>query len=238
MPWVIATLVIVLVGVGTAVLLTRPHAVPPAGSITPTSGAVVFSDGFADPASGWPTQTLASGTTFAYQGGAYVITAAQTLDHFAYAPYTAGVAQASFSVTAMQDKGGPQGSGYGVVCRTGTGSSRVSYEFRLQADGVWAIERRDGLPSATTPAALIKKGTSSAAAGPQAVTVMGMCLSPGSGRVTTLVFYVNGNRVADFTDDDSNLSGSVTWTGGILVVSRDTATNTVVVTNFTERNLG
>src|ERR1700752_172082 len=102
---------------------------PSPGGLTPTSGAVVFSDDFHDPNSGWSTGTLASGTTIGYSNGHYVIVAKGSLQHYANAPYKSPLDELEMSVTATQSPGAPAGAGFGVLCYTGTGVQQVTYQF-------------------------------------------------------------------------------------------------------------
>jgi hypothetical protein len=75
-----------------------PHSIGAGGPVDPGRGAVVFSDDFSDPGSGWPTEPLASGTTFNYEKAGYVVVAKGDLVHFAGSPYDRPLRQLGMSV--------------------------------------------------------------------------------------------------------------------------------------------
>ena len=204
--------------------------------LTADRGTIVFSDDFSDPTSGWTTAPLPSGTTFAYGVGGYVVTAKGALHHFSFAPYVDPVQQLSQSVSATEPAtpGASGAGGVGVVCRRGTGSSQLQYEFLVFSDRRWYVERRDGAAEGSVPTVL-KQGSLSAGPGSTPVEVDGMCASETDGRTTRLALFVNGRKVADLANVASTFL-DLGWRGGIDVASGANP-STFTVGHFAERDL-
>ena len=199
------------------------------------AGGLVFADNFADPSSGWSSGTAASGTTFRYSNGTYVVVGKGTLHHLLFAPYSRQLDQLSMEASATQTGGAPNGAGFGVFCDTGSGSAELAYELLVLQPGTWYVERSDGRVSPTNEVSIIKQGSSPEAPGVTPLTVTGMCATLADGHTTRLALFVDGNLVADVTDFTSaTLSG---WVGGVVTASRETQSTTVTFTQFKERNL-
>jgi hypothetical protein len=213
-----------------------PTPAPITRDITSTSGAVVFSDDFHDPASGWSTTTLPSGSSFSYRGGKYVVFAKGTLHHYADSPYAQPHQQLSASVIATQSAGASVGAGFGVTFRRGSGAAEVRYEFVVLVGGEFFIEAGTGPDTATNAPVVVKQGTSPSAPGATPMTVAGACMTSTDGRATRLVLFVNGANLADITETQT-LAGNG-WVAGIDIASRDTSPSTVTITRFDERDLG
>jgi hypothetical protein len=199
-----------------------------------SKGAVVFSDRFNDPGSGWPAQTLTSGTTLAYQGGRYVITMQGSLHHFANSPYGAPQQQLGLLVRGSIDAAGSSGSpGFGVVCRRGSAKTAVQYELFVRGDGRWFVERRDGGLS-TTRSPLVLKSGSTSRPGPGEFEVEGVCATLGRSRVTRVWLFKEGALLADLSDRAPSLRGPG-WLGGILASSAGSG-QVVSFSRFEERD--
>jgi hypothetical protein len=210
-------------------------AVPGAsGIITPDQGTVAYSDQFGDPNSGWTTVELASGTTFAYQAGRYVVTARGSLHHFAVSPFEVPIAKLSVLAKATQSLTAPAGTGFGVLCAEGGDlQSGLRYEFLALNTGDWFIERRG---AGNSQPAVVRQGKTSAKPGSNPVTVEGVCNTLSDSRTTRLLMFVNGHQVADLQDSIGPISGQG-WAGGIDVASRSQAPSAVSVSDFEERDL-
>jgi hypothetical protein len=203
------------------------------GVIAPDQGTLAFSDQFSDPNSGWTTSELASGTTFAYVGGRYVVTAKGSLHHLAVSPYEVPIAKLSVRVKATQSPGAPPGAGFGVLCAEGGDlQTSLRYEFLALTTGDWVIERRDG----NSQPAVLGRGETSATPGDTPMTVEGVCNTLSDGRTTRLLMFVDGHRVAD-TKDSIGLIDGQGWAGGIDVASQSKAASAVSVSDFEERDL-
>jgi hypothetical protein len=204
-------------------------------SPSPTPGVVLFSDDFHDPASGWQTDTLPSGTTFKYTPAGFEVFAKGLLHHIAAAPYGRTLSKISVSTTATQSSPAPAGAGFGVTCDRGTGDDEIRYEFVAYADATWTIERLDGPLSATgTPPDVLKQGALSAKPGATPLTIEGICVTQADGASTKLTLLINGVQVTELTD-----SATLTGTGWYaeLLVSSDDPPTTVVVTKFEVRTV-
>lgn len=198
-------------------------------------GNVVFTDDFSDPNSGWSTGTTASGTTFEYSGGAYVVVGKGSLHHLGFAPYDRQVIQVSMTTSATQSTGAPNGAGFGVFCESGSGSTTLDYQLLVEEPGTWFLERSSGPVSPTNSASIIKQGSSPDAPGSAPVKITGMCATLADSHTTRLALFVNGRLLVDATDTTSDaVSG---WDGGILTASRASQATTVTFTNFQERDL-
>jgi len=247
--------VVIAVGVTAAVVITaiagglalyvgsrlpRPAAsaqasgTPSPRGLTASSGTVLFSDDFHDPASGWDTTTRGSGTTFTYRDGTFVIVSKGDLYHPEASPYTVPVARLSQAITATQSNGAPGDAGFGVECVQGNGAQQLSYNFVL-AGGIFYISRHVGPDTPTNFSTTLKQGTAHVAPGLTPVTVVGDCIMSGDGTPTRLVLFVNGEKAADVTDTAT--VPSTGWTGGIVTASDSFAPSTDIVTRFEERDL-
>jgi hypothetical protein len=197
-------------------------------------GVLVFSDDFHDPASGWLTETLPSGTTFKYTAGGLEVFAKGALHHISAAPYGRARAKISVSTTATQSSPAPDGAGFGVTCDRGTGDAEIRYEFIAYADGTWTIERLDGPLSATgSPPDVLKQGTLTAKPGATPLTIEGICVTQLDGKSTKLTLLINGVQVTQITDTASTLPDAGWYAE--LIVSSDDPPTTVVVTKFEVR---
>lgn len=197
-------------------------------------GALVFQDDFSDPGSGWTTTPLPSGTTFTYGPAGYAVVAKGDLHHFSFAPYADPVQQLSASVSATESSAADSAGGVGVVCRRGSGSSQLQYEFLLFSDRRWYVERRDGVTGTSVPTVL-KQGSSAVAPGSTSVAVAGMCASETDGRTTRLALFVNGLKVADVADVATTFQ-DLGWRSGIDVASGNSPA-TIDISQFEERDL-
>jgi hypothetical protein len=238
---VLALLVIVWIAVGAVIVgepitrfRVRPAPVTTETTIAANHGAVVFSDEFRDPSSGWTVQTLPSGTTFSYGATGYVVVAKGTLDHFAMAPYQRPVQQMAISVTATQSNDAPIGAGYGVSCWRGQFASELRYDFLVTTGGDWKVDRRQGGVS-TGPVILIQ-GKSKVALGSTPLAVEGMCATLADQRTTRLTLFVGASKVADFTDTAGQLA-DVGWRPDLIVTSEAIHPSIVTMTHFEVRDL-
>lgn len=204
-------------------------------TVAPGRGAIVFSDDFHDSNSGWTTGTLPSGTSFAYQDGAYVIVAKGELHHLAFSPYTAGVEQLGASVTASASSATSGPAGFGIGCRRGRGASEVDYELFVKTDATWFVERAEGTPKPDVSPAILKQGTSPVAPGGTPLTLEGLCATLPGSATTRLVLFIAGRQVADLTDTPGALPSSG-WTAELIVASSASVPTTVTVTKFVERD--
>lgn len=201
--------------------------------VTGSSGTVVFSEDFHNPSSGWTTQTLPSGTTFAYTAGGYVIVAKGTLGHFATAPYLKPVQQVAISVTATQSNEAPIGAGYGVSCWRGANTSELRYDFIVTTGGDWQVDRRNGGVLAKP---FLKQGKSSAALGSTPLAVQGMCATLADLHTTRLVLFAGTLKIADLTDTATAMPDAG-WLPDLIVTSVAIRPSTVTATHFEVRDL-
>ncbi len=240
---VVVVLLVAIGGIGAYALIgsgsptPSPRASTIAGasaSPSATPGALVFSDDFHDPASGWVTDTLPSGTTFKYTPAGFEVFAKGALHHIAAAPYERVRPKLSISMTATQSSPAPDSAGFGVTCDRGTGEEEIRYEFIAYADGTWTIERLDG-PLSTTgaPPDVLKQGALSAKPGATPLTIQGNCVTQADGQSTRLTLSINGVQVTEITDTATTLPGTG-WYAELLVSSDDPPT-TVIVTKFEVR---
>ena len=228
---------VVLFGSGAPGLAPAPKALGPATAstaLTTQRGAVVFSDDFHNASSGWSTETLPSGTTFAYAAGGYLIIAKGAVDHFADAPYETPVQQVAISVTATQSTDAPIGAGYGVSCWRGTGAAELRYDFLVSTGGDWQVDRRDGgIP--TTPQ-ILKHGNSAVRLGSAPLAVQGMCATLADLKTTRLVLFAGTQKLADILDTATPMPGAG-WLPDLLVTSEALHSSTVTATHFEVRDL-
>jgi hypothetical protein len=241
---VVVILLVVVGGIGVYALMGSggptpgPKASTAAGASTSpsaTPGVVLFSDDFHDPASGWQTDTLPSGTTFKYTPAGFEVFAKGSLHHIAASPYGRALTKISVSTTATQSSPAPDGAGFGVTCDRGTGEQEIRYEFVAYADATWTIERLDGPLSATgTPPDVLKQGALSAKPGATPLTIEGICVTQADGASTKLTLLINGVQMTELTD-----AATLTDTGWYaeLLVSSDDPPTTVVVSKFEVRTV-
>jgi len=156
------------------------------------------------------------------------------LHHFSFAPYTDPVQQLSAAVSATESSAAGSAGGVGVLCRRGSGSTLLQYEFLVFSDRRWYVERRDGADDTSVPTVL-KQGSSAVAPGSAPVEVSGMCASETDGRTTRLVLFVNGQKVADIANVATTFE-DLGWRAGIDVASRNSPA-TIDISRFEERDL-
>lgn len=238
---VVTVVAIVAIAIGVVVasqaaLKRRAPAGPLSASaaVTANRGTVVFSDDFHDSSSGWTTETLPSGTTFAYTSGGYVVVARGNLDHFATSPYDKPVQQVSISVTATQSDDAPTGAGYGVSCWRGQDAAELRYDFIVTSGGDWQVSRRDG--GVPTKPLVLKQGTSTTKLGSTALAVEGMCATLADKQTTRLVLFAGAQKVADFTDTSPKLTDEG-WVTDLMVTSATIHSSTVTASRFEVRDL-
>jgi len=211
-----------------------PGPVTASTTLAADRGALLSTDNFRNPKSGWSTPSKNSAvTTYSYGSAGYLIgSRTGMLEHMVYAPYRTTKQQLSMAVTASQ-AGAPKNAGFGVACRRGTGAAQTSYTLVVMNTGSYYIERYDGVPSGSSSPKTIKRGTSSVVPGTTPITIVGMCATMGGGS-TRLALFVEGQKIADVTD--SVKLASAGWTGGIDMQSGKT-TSVLTVTGWQERDL-
>jgi hypothetical protein len=233
---IIAALVLVVAGVGVALVVGKSAGTGSGASPSPDRGVVVFSDDFKDPTSGWSTETLPSGTSYAYTDHGYVIVAFGQLDHLSGAPTARPRPQLTASMTATQSATAPEGAGFGVSCDRGTASAEIRYEFVVTKTANWTVSRKNGELSATgSPSDTLKEGSLASGPGGTPMTVEGTCATQADGKTTRLVLVVDGAAVVDFTDASDTLPDDG-WYPELIVSSQDTP-STVTVTHFEVRTV-
>jgi hypothetical protein len=205
--------------------------------LTATAGTLVFTDDFHDPLSGWNTTAGASDVNYGYVNGAYVAVAKGGYFYYDPAPYSEPKQQMSVSATATLDTHTPPDAGFGMDCLRGTGSTQVSYEFVAAADTKWYVMRSIGETSTTTPTTL-KQGSVGSAPAPGVipVTLVGVCATMSDGVSMRLVFFIDGVKVADLTDN-APASSTVGWMSDLMTAGSDSGPVTVTLTRFEERDL-
>jgi hypothetical protein len=203
--------------------------------LTPDRGAVVFSDNFSDPKSGWSTDATSDFRgSFTKEG--YVIVVRGFADHEAAAPYLTLKDQLSVSVTATESSDSPVGSGFGAACDRGLTDPTISYDFHVLVGGTWGIFRHDLRRGPGNQHSLLKQGSSSKAPGAISRTIELMCATLSDGVTTRLVMFVDGTQVADISDPVSDLP-RLGWVGGLDVSGVDSGPTTVTATHYEERDL-
>lgn len=203
-------------------------------SVTSASGKIVFADDFHDPASGWTTDSLPSGTTFGYTANGYVVVAKGTLDHFADSPYTTPVSQIAIAVRATQSTDAPAGAGYGVSCWRGSDTAELRYDFVMTTGGGWSVDRRDG--GLASQPLILKRGTSTAKLGSTPLAVTGMCATLADGHTVRLVMFGGAEKVTDITDSAVALPDAG-WQADLMLSSSAIHDSVVTVTHFEVRDL-
>ena len=201
-----------------------------------SAGNIVFQDDFTDSNSGWFAGTSATGTDYAYTRDGYQITRTPTatLDIFAPSPYATPIEWLSISATESISAGAGATSGFGVICRQGTGDSRVQYEFLLKTSGRWLVYLRTGAPSTTNEPTVLRAGTAQVSAGEKPLTLTGTCETAADGMTTHLTFVVDGTTLVDFSNSET-LAGTGWTAEAEAAIGPPSATVTVV--EFIERDL-
>jgi len=248
---VLALLLIVAVGAVGALLVVATHRAPTAlrsskpspGPVTQTtqltasSGKLVFMDDFHNPATGWNTIGGATDVNYAYSNGGYVVVAKGNYNYYSPAPYYLRPLQISASVTATLDIHTPPDAGFGMDCDRGAAEALVTYEFIADADGKWFVDKAIGDTASTIPTTLSSGSLgSSPAPGTIPVTLVGICATQSDGVTTRLVFFIDGNKVADFVDNTDASSGRG-WAADLVTAASDSGPVTVTVTRFELRDL-
>jgi hypothetical protein len=211
----------------------QTSATPSTGDLTASSGTVVFSDDFHDSSSGWDTTAFGSGTFGAYTGGHFVIVAKGHFNHFFQSPYTTAQTGMSMSVTATQSADAPSGAGFGVSCDSGRGNQHVRYQFLVEVGRTYQVLTKVGPDGGTVLSNVIRNGISSVDPGTSPLTVTGDCITQPDGVTTRLIFFINGAKVADFTDVTT--VATTGWFSAIDVASEASRDSTLTVTKFEER---
>jgi len=212
----------VLVGLGLALLVVAGaisvvavaslRTSPPAPHV---AAGEVFHDNFIDHDSGWYTGLSTSGTVYTYSPTGYQITLASTslVDAFALSPYKKPLEGLSITATESISDGAADTSGIGILCRRGTGDSRVQYEFQLKRSGKWVVFLRTGAVSMNNAPVTLRSGTAPTSAGATPVSLAATCRTSPDRMTTQLTFAVDGTTVVDFSDAGSLLPDSG-WVAG------------------------
>jgi hypothetical protein len=221
-------------GVGLVVVAGQRGGPTPDGATS--AGAVVFSDDFHDPNSGWLVDQ-STDALWAYGAGTYQLSAkpAALTDVFSASPYRKQLQALAVTATESISAGASDQSGIGVVCKRGSGASRVQYEFLLKTSGQWVIYLRTGAISMSTFPQQIRVGHSGIAAGMTPVSLSARCITLDDGVTTRLVFAIDGSTVADMNDTAATLPDAG-WIGE-LEASIGPPSATVTATSFEERDL-
>lgn len=206
--------------------------------LTATTGTIVFTDDFRDPLSGWDTVHGAADANYEYAGSAFVAVALGSYFYWTPSPYSEPKRQLSVGATATLDLHTPPDAGFGVDCVRGSGSSAIQYLFVADADATWYVMRYVGVVGPTTPAEILKQGSLGSAPAPGVipVTLVGVCATMGDGLTTRLAFFVDGSKVADFTDA-APASSPDGWLTDLDIAGSDLRAVTVTVTHFEESDL-
>jgi hypothetical protein len=217
---------------------TTPRPITGITPLTAATGAVVFTDDFHDVQSGWDTVSGASDIQYAYGSGAFVVVANGDFWFFEHSPYFEPLQQLSVGATATLDIHTPPDAGFGVDCSRGSGSAKTTYQFTAAADSNWYVVRRTGPRGVTNVATTLKQGTIKGAPAPGVipVTMVGVCAIMADGLTTRLAFFIDGSKVADFTDA-SPASSPDGWLADLITVGSDAGPVTVTATHFAERDL-
>ena len=186
-----------------AVMLGGSHATPPQAGAASTapSPTVIFTDDFSTKSNGWADTFRPHQADGYYLNGTYRLKApagdygqdAQPTK----APHNLGRTtplNLSISVDARRITGSPQDTGYGITCRAaGNGNS---YDFVI-TDSRAAIEKwvNDGAnnqgPPDVSTFIVRADGTN---------RLRATCVTSNGGQAVHLAFWVNGTKVADWTD--------------------------------------
>jgi hypothetical protein len=219
---------------------SAPAAANPAGGVTasspltsPRGTAVIFSDDFTDPNSGWDTGAD-DDSTYTYTPDGYAMTTNAPAIFLSYAPDDTPAQQVSLSVTAIEAPGADPDAGYGASCRRSADStSQLRYEFRVTGSGEWYIERNQGALDGQTPTVIAEGGTQLLAS--SQITVSAVCATLDGGTSTRLALFLNGTKVADTVDVGT--ADGAGWLGAIVATNPGTAAATAVVRDYNESAL-
>jgi hypothetical protein len=187
-----------------AVMPGGSHATPPPGGAASTapSPAVIFTDDFSTKVNGWKDLDPSKQADGYYRNGTYRLKAAAGADGQAAGPTNAphNLGQItplnlSISVDARRIAGSPQDIGYSIICRAdGKGDS---YSLGIYDNIVFIAKSVDsghkldqGPPSHTTHAVRVNATN----------RLRATCVTIGGGQAVHLTFWVNGIKVADWTD--------------------------------------
>jgi hypothetical protein len=206
--------------------------------LSATGGVKVFSDDFADPASGWLEETRSYGS-YGYTPHGYAISSHVSAHLLTFAPYYVAAPQITLSVTAAESVGAPLTGGFGLYCSRGANSgSKLRYEFVVNESGRWFIERNQGALTSTAgaPATILRQGTLPRLLGSQPMTLSGVCATLADGQTTRLALFVGSTQVAD-TADVATLDGHG-WLGGLLSSGGAGVSSTTTVSQYNEYSLG
>jgi hypothetical protein len=192
------------------VAATKPSPSPSAATVP---GALVWSDDFRNPGSGWaPDQGQAGAGTAEFAADGYHVVALQpqnALMTFSIAsPYTGRLASMSAVAEATLLAGAPA-DGWGVRCDQG-GRAGLRYTFEIHGDGSWVIFRIDGRGSSP----LVQGMSQAIRTGQAANTVRADCTELPTG-ATRLTMWVNATQVGQATDDHPGLS--LKWHAALVV---------------------
>jgi hypothetical protein len=199
-------------------------------TLTPGMGRLVFGDDFHDASSGWPVGTLASGTVYSFSSAGYLVVAKGTLLHFARAPYSLPLTQMTMSMTATQADGAPEGTGFGLTCKTGSSTSQVRYSFFVLGPGQWDVYRADGPDSVSNHSSRLRAGSTAAAPGQTPVTVVAACATLADSHTMRLALFINGTLAVDLSDQLREAPTG--WTAGLAFDSDAARPTTDTVTAF------
>jgi serine/threonine-protein kinase len=214
------------------VAATKPSPSPSAATVP---GALVWSDDFRNPGSGWaPDQGQTGAGTAEFAADGYHVVALQpqnALMTFSIAsPYTGRLASMSAVAGGTLLAGAPA-DGWGVRCDQG-GRAGLRYTFEIHGDGSWVIFRIDDRGSAA-----LAQGVSQAVrTGPALNSVRGDCTELATG-ATQLTMWVNGAQVGQTTDDHPGLS--LRWHAALVIYRSQSGPAAEVRFNrFREYDLG
>ncbi|MEY2559080.1 MAG: serine protease Do [Verrucomicrobiota bacterium] len=159
-----------------------------------SSGAVLFQDNFADPASGWVARKTEYGE-FAYLDGEFRI----LLNKADFNTYSILPERKFDNVSVEVDarlEAGPADGVFGIICRAeaNAGTASKAYIFAIRSDGIYAILKRTS-PTFWDAIAFGKKA-GAIKPGKEANRLRADC----SG--SKLTFYVNGEKLLETTDAD------------------------------------
>ena len=214
------------------------HPITVTTPLTAATGTVVFTDDFHNVHSGWDTTSATSGITYAFANGAFVSAATAGFWFSEPSPYFEPLQQLSVGTTATLDIHTPPDAGFGVDCVRGTGSSQTTYQFTATADSNWYVMRWTGPNSDTNFPTTLKQGTIKGAPAPGVipVTLVGVCATMADGVTTRLALFIDGSKVADFTDT-ALAALSSGWVTDLVTAGSDSGPVTVTSTHFEQRDL-
>jgi hypothetical protein len=214
------------------------HLITRATPLMVSTGTVVFKDDFHDVHSGWDTTSTTSGVKYAFNNGAFVAVATGGFWFSEPSPYFEPLEELSVGATATLDLHTPPDAGFGVDCSRGSGASQTTYQFTATADSNWYVVRWTGPDSLTNFPTTLKEGTISGSPAPGVipVTLVGVCATMADRATTRLAFFIDGSKVADFTDT-SPAASPEGWLADLITVGSDSGPVTVTATHFDERDL-